>query len=360
MKKRFVARICLLCGGLLVGWHSANALLKLGITHGYVLPSFEYKGFRISLDRERLYRLQPSCRPDVNRAGFRDDEFSHEKSGLRLVFLGDSFLMGANVAADETLPRFLEKELQPDAEVLNMGILGYGPDQSLVVLREEGLAYHPDIVLLQVFPTNDFHDLYKNQLMTIGPNGRAIRTERNLVEQALARLEIRDLYRSIRSEHGAWETSMRPLLNALFGDGSDLTFMLGLSPVMAAQKERLMAAVLAEYKRELDARGIWFGVVIIPSYESIRNEDWLQAAGVPQYRYFANEELMASVCKALSIPYLPLHAMFRELESTDGLFDEEDHHFAPRGNRVAATMVKNFLTEQAPAVADASFRRRFD
>jgi hypothetical protein len=38
--------------------------------------------------------------------------------------------------------------LGPQVEVLNLGVHGYGHDQMLVYLREEGLRYHPDIVIV--------------------------------------------------------------------------------------------------------------------------------------------------------------------------------------------------------------------
>jgi hypothetical protein len=36
----------------------------------------------------------------------------------------------------------------PDGEVLNFGVHGYGQDQMLVYLREEGIRYRPDVVIL--------------------------------------------------------------------------------------------------------------------------------------------------------------------------------------------------------------------
>jgi hypothetical protein len=36
----------------------------------------------------------------------------------------------------------------PNAEVINMGVHGYGHDQMLILLQEEGMRYKPDIVIL--------------------------------------------------------------------------------------------------------------------------------------------------------------------------------------------------------------------
>jgi hypothetical protein len=36
----------------------------------------------------------------------------------------------------------------PSAEIINMGVHGYGQDQMLIFLQEEGIKYKPDIVIL--------------------------------------------------------------------------------------------------------------------------------------------------------------------------------------------------------------------
>jgi hypothetical protein len=44
--------------------------------------------------------------------------------------------------------------MMPDVEVLNMGVHGYGHDQMLILLTEEGVKYAPDIIILG-FVTKD-------------------------------------------------------------------------------------------------------------------------------------------------------------------------------------------------------------
>jgi GDSL-like lipase/acylhydrolase family protein len=89
-----------------------------------------------------------------NSRGLRGaHEYSLEKpAGLnRIVVLGDSFTFGEDVGDDEAWPHRLE-ELMPGTEVLNLGVHGYGHDQMLLYLREEGLKYHPDVVVVGFLP----------------------------------------------------------------------------------------------------------------------------------------------------------------------------------------------------------------
>jgi hypothetical protein len=69
----------------------------------------------------------------------------------RVVAIGDSFTFGEDVGDDETWPRRLEA-LLPGVEVLNLGVHGYGHDQMLLYLKEEGLRYQPDLVLVGFLP----------------------------------------------------------------------------------------------------------------------------------------------------------------------------------------------------------------
>jgi hypothetical protein len=94
--------------------------------------------------------LAPGKRLNSNGRGLRGArEYSYEKPPgvTRIVVLGDSFTFGEDVDDSETYSRQLETML-PGVEVLNLGVHGYGHDQMLVYLREEGLRYKPDVVLL--------------------------------------------------------------------------------------------------------------------------------------------------------------------------------------------------------------------
>ena len=85
-----------------------------------------------------------------NSKGLRGNaEHAYEKPAgrTRIVVLGDSFTFGEEVSDDETYSSYLQQAL-PGTEVLNLGVHGYGHDQMLIYLREEGMRYHPDIVLV--------------------------------------------------------------------------------------------------------------------------------------------------------------------------------------------------------------------
>ena len=79
--------------------------------------------------------------------GKQDFSYAKTKDKLRIVILGDSFTFGDEVSDDETYSYYLQTML-PRTEVVNMGVHGYGHDQMLLLFQEEGVKYHPDIVIL--------------------------------------------------------------------------------------------------------------------------------------------------------------------------------------------------------------------
>ncbi len=84
----------------------------------------------------------------INSKGLRAHEADYEKPpGVRrIAVIGDSFAWGSAVDDNETFSEVLNRELT-GTEVINMGCSGYGTDQSLLFLLEEGLKYQPDVVI---------------------------------------------------------------------------------------------------------------------------------------------------------------------------------------------------------------------
>jgi len=88
-------------------------------------------------------------------------EYAYEKQGdiTRILILGDSFTFGDEVSDHETYSYYLQ-EMLPETEIINLGVHGYGHDQMLILLQEEGIKYQPDIVILGFLPK----DMSRNML----------------------------------------------------------------------------------------------------------------------------------------------------------------------------------------------------
>lgn len=75
----------------------------------------------------------------------------------RLLLLGDSMAFGYGVADAVTFAARVAADPR-GFEVVNLGVEGYGPDQSLLRFEREGRAYAPDAVALSLCLDNDFAD----------------------------------------------------------------------------------------------------------------------------------------------------------------------------------------------------------
>jgi hypothetical protein len=98
----------------------------------------------------------------TNELGFRDRGPSiqaKQPGEFRIVVLGDSFTVSAGVDFAEIYTTRLEQLLRlshPQAKVINLAVGGYNPVQYAMVLEEVGLALQPDLLMVALFPDNDF------------------------------------------------------------------------------------------------------------------------------------------------------------------------------------------------------------
>jgi hypothetical protein len=107
-------------------------------------------------------------------AGSRTISIQHNSLGLRdiehqptdrptVMFVGDSFVWGYDVEADERFTDLLRAEL-PGIEIVNVGVNGYGTDQEYLLLNRVWNAFRPDVVVLNFTSSNDRNDNTSNMI----------------------------------------------------------------------------------------------------------------------------------------------------------------------------------------------------
>ena len=95
----------------------------------------------------------------VNNKGLRGTAYDEQKpAGIyRIMVLGDSNGFGWGIAEGKHLAAIIDNEMK-DVQVVNLSLSGYGTDQQYLRFVEEGVAYKPDLVIVQVTP-NDFEEI---------------------------------------------------------------------------------------------------------------------------------------------------------------------------------------------------------
>ena len=118
------------------------------ILHAELIPNHYqlFNGFTVKLNTTII---------KINSEGFRDEEYSAEKppNTVRIIALGDSFTFGWGVNLSNTYVKVLERKLNEmnttiNFQVMNFGVPGYNTLEEIEFLKQKGLKYKPDIVLV--------------------------------------------------------------------------------------------------------------------------------------------------------------------------------------------------------------------
>jgi SGNH hydrolase-like domain, acetyltransferase AlgX len=123
-----------------------------------------------------------------DRNGFRN---ARDLSEAEIVVLGDSFVEGGLVAADDLLTATLGRLL--GCNVANLGQSAYGPQQELAVLNRYAAPLRPRLCIWTFYEGNDLDDVARYEQLTQG-NGRAARStprDRSFGRNALLALSCR-------------------------------------------------------------------------------------------------------------------------------------------------------------------------
>jgi len=113
-------------------------------------------GIRVNEPSRSFWHQTPEYRIEIrtNSKGVRcDREIPYEKpeGTFRIVSLGDSYTVGYGVSVEDLWLTQMENELRAsgiNCEVVNLGVSGHSTSEELIHLKEEGLKYHPDLVLV--------------------------------------------------------------------------------------------------------------------------------------------------------------------------------------------------------------------
>jgi len=335
-------------------------LLRIGLYEPHV-KRYEYS---ILFDKDVLFRIEPLCAPDINEMGYRGARFDQEKSDFnkRVLFLGDSFIMGGNVLPEETIAAALGTALD-GVEVFNMGVLAYGPDQSLVQLLKDGIDLNPDMVILGIFPANDFQDIDRSRLFSLDGGGRLTRNADNVITDNIPKFRTIFLFNHLQyilrpiidKHHRVLSRKHEYLLHDLFSDFYDWGLLYDPDSMDSKKKINLMRAILSRFRDELSSKHIAFAVVIIPSYPNIVRENAFLKIDINQQQFerlkdsqegfFGPENVTSHLCEELNIPYLNLYPEFLAFEEGEraSLYDDVDWHLSAFGNQIAGGLAASVL-----------------
>jgi hypothetical protein len=214
-------------------------------------------------------------------------------------------------------------------------------------LVDEADILKPDVVLLQLFPANDFNDLYKDDLFEFSKEGKLVYQPKNLVERSLPVCRLCVVIRKALTGHYFDPAAEKDLAVKLFRDTYDWDLLRDPESAESRKKIALMRAILGNITHFLAARKIEFGIILIPSLDNLQDPGDFHKHGITPERYYFAEGLTAQICKDEKIRCLNLTSQFLAFHGGK-LFDERDGHLTAEGDQYATGIIKQSFADFWP------------
>lgn len=369
------------------------ALLEVGLRLYMGPPAFQFDEVRIASlapGASKVYLRSVDGGPRLvrwhtNEQGFRGPELrdSHSK---RVIVYGDSNVHARFSIQAETftgqLEHMLGEQTGADVEVINAGVVGYGPDQNLLRLQEDIAHYEPDAIVFHLFTENDFGDIVRNRLFALDADGNLVRTRHpvtpdarmpksawsrpsgpllqssriNLFAEAFLRGRARAVQPHPELEHdpeGFKEKGLRqharefavyesdaPRKYSVFSDHYEGDIAFEPDGKSAQTKRALLAAVVEEAAAIAEEHGVSFLVVIQPTSRDLTTNlpnHHRELAHIEGYDRRRLDRWVAEICEAAGIEFINLFDVFIATgEPNELYFPTPDPHWNEAGQRVAA------------------------
>ncbi len=298
----------------------------------------------LAIPGARRYRAEVQC--DAN--GFRN---SKDFRRADVVLLGDSFVEGYNVTQDAIGAKHLADRLS--AEVCNLALCGFGPQQELAALKRYGVPLQPQAVVWFFYEGNDLEDIddYEHVM------GRW--KEYEAEEQGYA---ARSFFLNVLDPLAFWldQRRWRPselarrragrLRPEIPGNGRTIWFGRPPQAIDEPALARIgkLEAILTTASKTCETAGAKLLVAYVPRKERVYQEFCTFDADseVPHYQDNNLPERLAAWCAAEKIEYLDLAPALKAAVRRGKLvYLVDDPHWSPEGHEAVAAEVARRLEE---------------
>ena len=305
-----------------------------------------------------------------NSLGLREDEGvtpeTLPEDALRVLCLGDSFVLGYGVQREDHLVDLLERELARGGrpvEVVNVGTEGWSTDQEVAWLEAHGEEWRPDLVLLLPYENDLYWNTQDRYLRFPKPRYRedGTREEGALVDPGPRPLADRSALLSLVLPAG-----LAPPVEVHEGHTllAEHTVLLeGGGPHAAEVQARLRGSLLALARWSAE-RAVPVLVAPLPSHGAIEERYATEVFGprvldgLPRGDWSPDRpvELVLGTCGDLGLDTHDLRPALRLAASTGATpYHEVDWHFDAEGSQLVADDLAKALRDRglAPQAADA-------
>jgi lysophospholipase L1-like esterase len=376
---------------------------KIDATADYeVLEPDPVLGYRLKSSVNAVFQRSDANGGDLihwstNRDGYRGDALGR-KGAPRVVVYGDSNVQAIFSSLPRTFPKQLEmilaRNLEVAPEVINAGVMGYGPDHYLLRMSEGIDQLNPELVILTVFADNDLGDPLRHRLFELRDGELVKRSDhfiyparsmsdrlqgfaaRLMITKALNKIinytlpepqKNRAIDRVGDSSVDAYIGELQALVSKTLANyltpysefvrvdhyDIDVATNLPAHATSISTKVNLLRAILSESKRKAEAAKVSLVVVILPSRVDLSTSGDLNYRILERFPGYDRRRLSSTVravCDQLAIESVDLFDAFASHGGDHLYFRGDDTHWNDEGQALAARTV-------APLV-EAMLRRR--
>jgi hypothetical protein len=390
LPSRLFMSLLLMTGGAAAGCGLAELVLRLFFADRFeatkaLHPRYLYAPVPGSVRYVRRLQINggETVAVRMNSSGYRGAELRPRSSGRRVAVYGDSFIEAEFSALENTFAVRLEEELArrlPDSvEVVNAGVAGYGPDQSSLRIEDELPRLQPDLVILAIFAGNDFGDLLRNKLFSLGPDSSLV-LHSVTVSDSIARnfrqalpsnlLLVHLLYRAwqgVRPDDSLptnflarWSEEKRQYYHDALRPGPrvlvvpqgalraayDIDVSTAPDSPAARYQKRLMNAVIGQTRAVVERHHCNLLLLIIPASTDICDAcgaGRIDPKAYPAYRRSALTDALEEIARQQRVEHLNLFDTPWAREAALNYFRGGDEHWNDRGQATAAVLVADYV-----------------
>jgi hypothetical protein len=281
-----------------------------------------------------------------DRNGFRNPD---SLTSAELAMVGDSFVENDFVADEDLVTTLLAR--QQHAQVALLGLIGYGPQQELGVVRRFAQPLHPSTVIWMFFEGNDLKNAVQYE---------AIMKDWEKTSQSyhnfLSRSFSRNAFLAITRLFGNPRPSGLPRSGILQKPDGEETRMYFLYPMLPLTGEELHGLeltiqTLRAAQQMCRAENTDLVVIFIPTnfrvYHSVMRFDPVSEAA--QWSINDLPERFRAQAQGISpdIGYLDLTPEFiAAAQKGEILYNPDDSHWNAAGNHLAANLIDAYLKQR--------------
>ena len=322
----------------------------------------------------------------TNSLGYRGEEID-DNAKYRILVYGDSNIQARFSRFEDTfsqkLKYFLNKE-KNNVEVINAGLVGAGPDQSLLRFIGDANVIKPDMMILHLFADNDYGDIIRNRLFELDADEQLVRTsfvikqdqqitesETGLLDYLRSLLLTRSAVKLFTKDESALsrdekiEAAIEKMegedeqeymnyksgeerISSHFADHYDIDIATRPDSDAARIKKLLMHKVLGKLKVETDNKNVHLLVVVLPAVADVLTDNTILARNdlskYKKYNYRNLTDPINIICNTLELHCVHLMESFLD-NNPHTLYLKEDNHWSDEGQALSASIVSKYILD---------------